>query len=103
MKTAPVTLHHKSHTDSLGTEPAPPNLEAGCSQHKVWYGHVLIYSYDDDDDDDDDDVIIMHHHHHNQECPSPQYGRDWSQRYYDSCMQRFPDICSVDWKNAIAV
>jgi hypothetical protein len=69
-------------------------LEAGCSQHKLWYGHVLIYSYDDDDDDDDDDDVMIMHHHHNQE---------WSQRYYDSCMQRFADICSVVWKNAIVM
>jgi len=36
MKTVLVPLHHKSHTDSLGTELMPPNLEAGISQYKLW-------------------------------------------------------------------
>ena len=74
INTVPVPLHHKSHTDSLGTELAPPNLEASSSQHKLWYGHVRTYTYDDYDDDD---VMIIHHHHHHHhlECPGPQYGR----------------------------
>jgi len=72
IKTVPVPLNHKSHTDVLGTELAPPSSEAGNSQHKLRYCHVRIYSYyyyyyy----------VMIIHHyhhHHHHQECPSPQY------------------------------